>query len=100
MLDPNAHPPGQDFTGRWRLNYGDYNRAIALHAHYANKAPDAIEAVLVDSANQGRTLQLFAALLDFAAVTMPTLGDPDTVRRMQELAALWSGKHNDDIPDA
>lgn len=93
MIDPNAHPPGQDFTGRWRLNYLDYQRAISLHCHYANQAADGIEALLVDSANDGRTIQLFVALLDLADAIMPHIGHPETVKSMQELAALWAGKN-------
>ena len=96
MRSPN-HPAGRDFTGRWRLNYADYQRAISLHCHYANKSADAIEALLVDSAEQGRTVQLFIALLDLAEALMPGLGHPETVQKMRELAALWGGRYEGDI---
>lgn len=97
MIDLNAHPPGQDFTGRWRITYEDYQRAISLHCHYANQSADSIEALLVESANRGRTLELFIALLDIDEALMPLMGHPDTVQKMQALAALWAGKYEGDI---
>jgi hypothetical protein len=92
-MNQPAH--GAGFTARWNVTYDDYRRGIAMQAHYTNRFPEGVDAVLIDAADNGRVHQLFIALLDLGEAMMPTLGDPETATKLSELAATWAAKHTE-----